>query len=404
MADGVVAELAAQARAAGRLGIDTEFMGEGRYRALLCLVQVAVETDDGVRVEVLDPLDRGVRPRAAGRAAGRPRRSRSSCTPAARTSPCCAASGRTELRGDLRHPGRRRLRRPARPARLRGAAARDGRRAPAQERVVHALGHAPAERRAGRLRARGRPAPAPARRRAAGHAARPRAPGLGAARSAARSRTPPTSASPRRSSSACRASTRSSPPSAPSPSSSCAGARRPRARPTARCPACWPTRRSSRSPSAGPRSLERLAQIRGLNESTLRRRGRAILEAVERGRERDPIPVDGDRPTPTDASDAPLIALGEALVRARASEAELAYELIAARADLQRIVTAVRDLGRRARRAHAAGLAARGGRRRAARAAAGPPLAARRPRTNDRGDRLARRVPFGACADCSRSC
>ena len=76
-----------------------------------------------------------------------------------------------------------------------------------------------------------------------------------------------------------------------------------------------------------PASLERLAQIRGLNESTLRRRGRAIIEVVERGRERDPIPVDGDRPAPTDAKDAPLIALGEALVRARASEAELAYEL-----------------------------------------------------------------------------
>src|SRR5450432_4762120 len=31
------------ARATGRLGIDTEFMSEGRYRALLCLVQVAVD-------------------------------------------------------------------------------------------------------------------------------------------------------------------------------------------------------------------------------------------------------------------------------------------------------------------------------------------------------------------------
>src|SRR5919201_6970094 len=56
MTDGGVAELAAQARAAGRLGIDTEFMGEGRYRALLCLAQIAVETPDGLRVEVLDPL------------------------------------------------------------------------------------------------------------------------------------------------------------------------------------------------------------------------------------------------------------------------------------------------------------------------------------------------------------
>src|SRR6188472_313723 len=62
MADGVVAELAAQARASGRLGIDTEFMGEGRYRALLCLIQIAVETEDGVRVEVLDPLSEAFDP------------------------------------------------------------------------------------------------------------------------------------------------------------------------------------------------------------------------------------------------------------------------------------------------------------------------------------------------------
>jgi ribonuclease D len=49
------------------------------------------------------------------------------------------------------------------------------------------------------------------------------------------------------------------------------------------------------------------------------------------------------RPTQPDADDAPLIALGEALVRTRAMESGLAYELIAARADLQRIVTAVRE-------------------------------------------------------------
>ena len=36
-------DLASAARDAGRLGIDTEFMGEGRYQALLCLVQVAVQ-------------------------------------------------------------------------------------------------------------------------------------------------------------------------------------------------------------------------------------------------------------------------------------------------------------------------------------------------------------------------
>src|SRR4051812_33826223 len=62
---GVVEELATRARETGRLGIDTEFMGEGRYRALLCLVQVVVsdeQSDDGVRVEVLDPLDGGLDP------------------------------------------------------------------------------------------------------------------------------------------------------------------------------------------------------------------------------------------------------------------------------------------------------------------------------------------------------
>jgi ribonuclease D len=92
-----------------------------------------------------------------------------------------------------------------------------------------------------------------------------------------------------------------------------------------------------------PQTSERLSQIRGLHESTLRRRGRELLDAVARGRERDGIPVEGDRPVQPDAADAPLIALAEALVRARAAKAELAYELLATRADLQRIVTAVRN-------------------------------------------------------------
>ena len=63
--DPTVAELAERARATGRLGIDTEFMGEGRYRPLLCLVQVAVEDEGGeIRVEVLDPLEDDFEPGA----------------------------------------------------------------------------------------------------------------------------------------------------------------------------------------------------------------------------------------------------------------------------------------------------------------------------------------------------
>src|SRR5436305_6366027 len=68
-----VAELAQRARETGRLCIDTEFMGEGRYRTLLCLVQVAVEVDGGVRIEVLDPLDEQLVPRPLARVLSDPK-------------------------------------------------------------------------------------------------------------------------------------------------------------------------------------------------------------------------------------------------------------------------------------------------------------------------------------------
>ena len=41
-----VAAAASAARTHGRIGIDTEFMSEGRYRALLCLVQIAVDGEN----------------------------------------------------------------------------------------------------------------------------------------------------------------------------------------------------------------------------------------------------------------------------------------------------------------------------------------------------------------------
>src|SRR5919198_5480012 len=52
MAQTMVERLADAALQDGRLGLDTEFMPEGRYRPLLCLVQVVV----GEEVFVLDPL------------------------------------------------------------------------------------------------------------------------------------------------------------------------------------------------------------------------------------------------------------------------------------------------------------------------------------------------------------
>ena len=49
----IVTELAEQARRDGRFGLDTEFVSERRYRPLLCLVQIVV----GDRIEILDPLE-----------------------------------------------------------------------------------------------------------------------------------------------------------------------------------------------------------------------------------------------------------------------------------------------------------------------------------------------------------
>jgi ribonuclease D len=92
-----------------------------------------------------------------------------------------------------------------------------------------------------------------------------------------------------------------------------------------------------------PTSQAKLEQIRGVNPGSLRRRGGDLLEAVRRGAELPPSePEPNERPPAPDPDDAPLIALAEALVRARAREAGLAYELLAAKADLQAIVIAKR--------------------------------------------------------------
>src|ERR1700750_1322241 len=52
MTQTLVERLAEDARDAGRIGLDTEFMPEGRYRPLLCLVQLVVDEE----VAILDPL------------------------------------------------------------------------------------------------------------------------------------------------------------------------------------------------------------------------------------------------------------------------------------------------------------------------------------------------------------
>jgi ribonuclease D len=90
-----------------------------------------------------------------------------------------------------------------------------------------------------------------------------------------------------------------------------------------------------------PSSLAALEQIRGMHLSTIRRRGPQILEAITAGLAAPPIPREDPRPR-SEPGDAPLISLAEALLRARAIDAGLAYELIASRAELEAIVGAAR--------------------------------------------------------------
>ena len=90
-----------------------------------------------------------------------------------------------------------------------------------------------------------------------------------------------------------------------------------------------------------PSNLRGLEQIRGIHPSGVRRRGPAILEAIAQGGEGTPIPREPARER-TEPGDAPLIALAEALLRARALEAGLAYELLASRSELEQIIGAAR--------------------------------------------------------------
>ena len=96
---------------------------------------------------------------------------------------------------------------------------------------------------------------------------------------------------------------------------------------------------AKRKPSSTRASSSRSAASA---QGSLRRRGEELLDAVARGSRTARRPAAGGararrRPEPEDA---PLVALAEALLRARAREAGLAYELLAARADLQAIVAA----------------------------------------------------------------
>ncbi len=90
-----------------------------------------------------------------------------------------------------------------------------------------------------------------------------------------------------------------------------------------------------------PTDKEGLEQIRGLPQQTLHRRAREVLDAIAAAGEDEPIP--GPPPGPQrDAADAPVVSLAQALVRHRAREGKVATELIATQSELSALVSAIK--------------------------------------------------------------
>jgi ribonuclease D len=338
-----LAEIASQARSSGHLALDTEFMGEGRYRTLLCLVQLAVpDHTTGLRIELIDPLQEHLDGAPLAGVLGDPEVElvvhagrqdiallrRRFKTPVSNVFDTQLAAGFAGMAAQTSYEtllaellGVRLAKsasftrwdvRPLSPEQL----------AYAREDVVHLLELASELQR--RLAASGR---------------------LQWAREE------------------CRALERAS----DERDEEVIFARLPRVRnlnaasqAIARELVAWRERtaaahdRTVQSVLADaalvelakrrPSTTRELEQIRGLAQGGLRRRGAELLEAVRAGAARPHTPLERSpgREAPSPA-DAPLVALCESLVRARAREADLAYELIAARADLQAIVAAQRS-------------------------------------------------------------
>jgi ribonuclease D len=337
-----VAEVAAAARTAGRLGIDTEFMSEGRYRALLCLVQVAVDdanAPDGVRIILIDSIngDADTTPLAEILAdpsievvlhAGRQdvailRRAWETevtnifdTQVAAGFAGASAQTGYGNLLGSMLG---RRVGKTASYTRWDARPLTGEQLDYAAEDVAHLLELTDEIQRRLQESTRTEWAREECRR----------------LESATDERDPDTAWErlPR------------------------IGQLDPRSRAVARALAAWREQTASREDrpvgsvladpalvevaKRRPSSTNALEQIRGIHPSAIRRRGEAILAEIARGLEAPPIPRD-ERRGLSEPGDAPLIALAEALLRARALDAGLAYELIASRSELDAIIAAAR--------------------------------------------------------------
>ncbi len=341
-----LSELAGRARAARRLALDTEFMGEGRYRTLLCLVQLAVpeDHDAGERILLVDPLAQELDGSELGSVLADPgiqvvvhagrqdialvrRRFQTDVRGVFDTQVAAGFAGlgaQSSYDALLAEVLGLRVAKTASFTRWDSRPLSPEQLAYAREDVVHLLELASElERRLSEL---------------------------GRLQWAREECEPLAAASDERDLDAI-------------------FARLPRigtlnaaARPVARELVAWRERTAARHdrPVQGvlgdatlveiakrrPSARAELEKIRGVGASAGGRRAEDLLEAVARGRGRPPEPApEQARPPASKPEDAPLVALGEALLRARAREAGLAYELLAARADLHAIVAAARTGG-----------------------------------------------------------
>jgi ribonuclease D len=339
-----IAQIAALARTTGRLGIDTEFMSEGRYRALLCLVQVAVPDPDapnGLRIalfDTLEPLDPA--PLAAVLAdpeieivlhAARQdvallrRLWQTEVTNVFDTQVAAGFAGYGAQTGYGNLLGAALGLHVAKSASYTRWDARplsDEQLSYGAEDVLHLLELSDALHE--RLDAKGRLTWAREECRRLEDATDERDPETAFERL------------PR------------------------ANSLDPRARAVARELAAWRERTASADdkpvgsilPDAAlveiakrkPSKAADLEQIRGLHGGHLKRRGPELIAAVERGKAAEPIAREARGPG-SEPGDAPLVSLIEAVIRSRAIEAGLAYELVASRAELEQIVIAARRDG-----------------------------------------------------------
>jgi ribonuclease D len=336
-----VARIAELARAGGRLGIDTEFMSEGRYRALLCLVQVVADdpdAPDGIRIALFDTLDPlAPAPLAAvladpsieivlhaarqdvallRRVWGTDIANVFDTQVAAGFAGQGAQTGYGNLLGSVL---RLHVAKSASYTRWDARPLTAEQLSYAREDVLHLLELSDALHE--RLEAKGRLEWAREECRRLESASDERDPWTAWERLAR------------------------------------ASSLDPRSRAVARELAAWREQTASREDKPvgtilpdpalveiakrKPADTGALEQIRGLHGGHLKRRGQELIAAVAHGREAEPIPREARGPG-AEARDAPLVALVEAVIRARTLEAGLAYELVASRAELERIVVAAR--------------------------------------------------------------